>query len=417
MATSHSSGEKALLQNVMFGDVFFCSGQSNMQFTLPSVFNATEEEAKANSYPHIRVMTVGQKTASPVPLTELKTIEQNWSVAYNTTIGGGNWTYFSAVCWLFGRDVYDSMLGAVPIGLVSTNWGGTPVQDWSSTDALNKCQQTVGDTQIEQIGLGNSQLYNAMIAPFLPMRAVGAIWYQGESNVGSGPQKGGEYYACQFPAMIADWRKKFMLENMYFGFVQLAPWMASGGTLVAELRTGQMAALELPMVGMASAVDLGDLHSPFGSVHPRNKQTVGARLTATARALLYKQNLVYQGPIFESAHVQDMHIHEMFDDFADVSVVVNFEPSTLGSGLVMKEASCPEGLDYKHCAGFELQTSDQMWHNATGTVQGSTLVVSMPMEEMGTATVSGVRYGYGDWPIITIYNVEGFPAIPFTYSF
>jgi sialate O-acetylesterase len=76
MATSHSSGEKALLQNVMFGDVFFCSGQSNMQFTLPSVFNATEEEAKANSYPHIRVMTVGQKTASPVPLTELKTIEQ-----------------------------------------------------------------------------------------------------------------------------------------------------------------------------------------------------------------------------------------------------------------------------------------------------------------------------------------------------
>jgi sialate O-acetylesterase len=92
--------------------------------------------------------------------------------------------------------------------------------------------------------------------------------------------------------MIADWRKKFMLENMYFGFVQLAPWMASGGTLVAELRTGQMAALELPMVGMASAVDLGDLHSPFGSVHPRNKQTVGARLTATARALLYKQNLV-----------------------------------------------------------------------------------------------------------------------------
>lgn len=161
-----------------------------MQFTVAQLINATAEIALAANYPQIRIMTVGQGTASATPLPELATIAQNWSVASPSTVGAGNWSEFSAVCWLFGRDLQDSLkqlTGAVvPIGLVSTNWGGTPVQYWSSPDALAKCNQSlapaVGDSMFGNVGLANSQLYNAMINPFLKMRTLGAIWYQGASG-------------------------------------------------------------------------------------------------------------------------------------------------------------------------------------------------------------------------------------------
>eukprot|EP00118_Oscarella_pearsei_P024898 m.307063 g.307063 ORF g.307063 m.307063 type:complete len:497 (+) comp41859_c0_seq1:921-2411(+) len=401
------AGGKAMLNNVLFGDVFLCGGQSNMQFTVPSAFNASMEIAAANRYENIRVMTVGQGTQSPTPLSELGSIAQNWSLASNASIGHGNWSYFSAACWFFGRDLYDAN-GDVPVGLISNNWGGTPVQSWSGPDALAKCNQTAGILEEKEIIPGtetlvgaNSNLWNAMIVPYLPMRLIGAVWYQGEANVGTGPQHGEAYYGCQFTSMIQDWRDKFNLENMFFGFVQLAPWKAGGNTLVAELRTGQEAALKLPMVGMATAADHGDLASPFGTVHPRDKQPVGLRLSAAARAILYGEKLVYQGPMISSTHVNGNQ------------VVVEFEPSTLGSGLQMKPASCPEGLPEQYCMGFELQTSDMHWHAAKGTIQGNTVVVSM---ESGNpaASLAAVRYGYADWPICTIYNVEGYPAIPFS---
>ncbi|XP_065829152.1 sialate O-acetylesterase-like [Oscarella lobularis] len=413
VAESKNGGDKAMLENVLFGDVFLCGGQSNMQFTVDSAFNASMEIAAANKYSDIRVMTVGEGTQSATPLSELGSIAQNWSVASEAAIGHGNWSYFSAVCWFFGRDLYDTY--HIPIGLISDNWGGTPVQSWSGPDALAKCNQTLREaTEIvevpgAEISLGrNSNLWNAMIVPFLNMRLIGAIWYQGEANVGMGPQHGETYYACQFSAMIQDWREKFNLENMYFGFVQLAPWKSSGSTLVAELRTGQEAALKLPIVGMATAVDHGDLTSPFGSVHPRAKQPVGLRLSATARALLYKEKLVYQGPMISNAHANGNQ------------VVVNFDPSTLGSGLEMKPAACPQGLPPQYCMEFELQTSDQKWHAAQGTIQGNTVVVSMSENVtcVASAAVSviTVRYGYADWPLCTIFNKEGYPAIPFSYS-
>ncbi|XP_062522422.1 sialate O-acetylesterase-like [Corticium candelabrum] len=415
LAMSTITGDQALLRNVMFGDVFFCSGQSNMEFTLGSGFNASEEIARANLYPNIRLMTVGQRTASPTPLTELQTIEQEWSIASNESVGGEDWTYFSAVCWLFGRDIHDYLKGAVPIGLISTNWHGTPVQDWCSSDALAKCNQTkCKHATCNGVGAdeGNSALYNSMIAPFLPMRALGAIWYQGEENVGTGPQFGEDYYACQFPAMIEDWRDKFDLKDMYFGFVQLAAYKENGGTPVAALRSGQLAALELPMVGMASAVDLGDLYSPLGSIHPRNKQTVARRLAATAKALIYKEILVHQGPMFAGAFAANSS--KISGSIDETSVLISFDPDTLGSGLIMKKVCCPEDLDYKYCSGFQLQTADQSWHNAMAMVYGDTVVVSSAMVE--DQRVLGVRYGYGDWPVMTIFNKEGFPAIPFTYT-
>lgn len=207
---SSSDGGAATLDDVLFGDVHLCGGQSNMQFTLLSnagVPNATAEIAAANAYPAIRVFTVGQGTTSTTPLAQLGSIEQGWALAANTSIGLGGWTAFSAVCWFTYRDIFNALGGTVPQGLVSNNWGGTPyvaaaaallpcasthththihaftpqpathvldavcsIQHWSSPAALAQCDGGVDST-----------LWNAMINPYVvgPFSFRTAIWYQG----------------------------------------------------------------------------------------------------------------------------------------------------------------------------------------------------------------------------------------------
>jgi len=137
-----------------------------------------------------------------------------------------------------------------------------------------------------------SQLWNAMIHPFIKMRFLGATWYQGEANAGNPTS-----YACRFPAMIADWRKKFMLPDLSFFFVQLAAYRAD----YSLIRNAQMAALKLPKVGYAVAIDIGDPTSPFGDIHPRRKQEVGRRLALSCLNIQYGMKNVHTGPIAMSA--------------------------------------------------------------------------------------------------------------------
>ena len=172
-----STGEGASLTDVLFGDVYLCGGQSNMQFALLATENATEEIQIANAYPHIRLFTVGQGTNTPgAQMRDLQTIEQNWSVAANSTIaGGGGFGYFSSVCWFFGRRLSnylkESTGATIPLGLVSNNWGGTTVEQWSPDSAYAVCNRTQG----------NNGLYNAMIVPYTvgPFTIKGFTWYQG----------------------------------------------------------------------------------------------------------------------------------------------------------------------------------------------------------------------------------------------
>ena len=125
---------------------------------MPAITNASEEAALADKYPHIRLFTVGQKTSSKTPIDDLQTIEQPWAVANSTSVaGGGGFGYFSAVCWIFGREVHDALGGDVPVGLISNNWGGTPVESWSTPATLAACNVTTVD----------STLYNAMIHPYV----------------------------------------------------------------------------------------------------------------------------------------------------------------------------------------------------------------------------------------------------------
>ncbi|XP_050390045.1 sialate O-acetylesterase-like [Patella vulgata] len=135
----NSHGDSITINDVLFGDVWVCSGQSNMQFTVAGAFNATAEIADAASFPNIRVFTVAMETAT-VPQYDFISVEEPWSVASPASVGHGNWTYFSAVCWLYGKYLYQKL--NYPIGLVASDWGGTPIETWSSTDALEKCGLT-----------------------------------------------------------------------------------------------------------------------------------------------------------------------------------------------------------------------------------------------------------------------------------
>jgi len=128
------------IQDVLFGDVWICSGQSNMQMTVSVIFNASEEIANAGNYPKIRLFTVNFIEASS-PVEELPGILQNWSVASPQTVGGPDWQYMSAVCWLYGRQIHQA-LGGRPIGLIATSWGGTVIEFWMPPKALQECNVT-----------------------------------------------------------------------------------------------------------------------------------------------------------------------------------------------------------------------------------------------------------------------------------
>ena len=171
------------IQDVLFGDVWICSGQSNMQLTVNMIYNGTEEIANAGNFPHIRVFTAALKL-SPSPVEELLGITLNWSVASPHSIGGADWSYMSAVCWLYGRMIHQA-LGGRPIGLIATSWGGTPIEAWMPPKALQDCgvekPTTPSEGQVTVEGPGNrTDLFNAMIHPFTRTVIYGSIWYQGK---------------------------------------------------------------------------------------------------------------------------------------------------------------------------------------------------------------------------------------------
>nr|CAB3266065.1 sialate O-acetylesterase-like [Phallusia mammillata] len=328
-----------LLKNVLFGDVWICSGQSNMQFTVSMMFNVSHELEIASNYPNVRVMTPGQNV-SDTPLHDLLSIEQGWSVASKESIGGQNDKYFSAVCWLYGRHLNDVL--KVPIGLIASDWGGTPVETWSSTEALTRCGLDKKDFNITEhptwtkVPNKNSVLWNAMIHPFLNMTIKGAIWYQGEANAEYHADK----YACTFPAMISDWRWKWYNSHKQtdvlfpFGFVQLATNNVTDDGSFPKIRWHQTADYGfvpnevMRNTFMAVAMDLRDDASPFGAIHPRYKEDVGIRLALSGLRIAYGQQYNSDGPIVRSAvRTNDGHVVVSYPH--DQSLVVtdqkNFE--------------------------------------------------------------------------------------------
>ncbi|XP_008279893.1 sialate O-acetylesterase [Stegastes partitus] len=399
-ATSQSS--TASLTDVLFGDVWLCGGQSNMYFKTSQIFSASEELALSAKYPHVRPF-MAALNMSETELTDLIQVELPWFVPTANVLAE-----FSAVCWLFGRHMYENL--KYPIGLVESCWGGTPIEAWSSSRALQQCglEQTE-DSPKER----NSVLWNAMIHPVLNMTIKGAIWYQGESNADYHQDK----YSCSFPAMIDDWRMAFhhgsggqTALDFPFGFVQLSTYeKLSTDDSFPNIRwhqtadTGFVPNPRMKKTFMAVALDLPDETSPYGTIHPRDKQDVAYRLTLGARAVAYNEKDVpFLGPFPTQILSTQMYVNITYDQAISVT------PSR-----DIFELCCP-GI-WAPCGPKSFWVPAQIMQWGPTTIQLSSLLCQLSGE------VAAVRYAWKDWPCefkgCPVYSDSRIlPAPPFIIS-
>jgi len=392
-----------MLQNILVGEVWLCSGQSNMEWHVRQCANQQEEIANAN-YPQIRLFDVPGHTIHPIPQTKGN---GNWQVCSPATI-----PTFSATGYYFGRRVHKAL--NVPVGLIGSNWGGTRIEPWTTVDGFKSvpelsslADQVASYTPTTKIGAGSpSAIYNSMVHPLTPFALRGAIWYQGESNGNEG-----ESYYQKKHALANGWREAFQNPDLAFYWTQLCSW--DRGNLYKEgvpdkhswankwgpLREAQFKALDIPNSGMAVIIDLADAHNP-GDIHPRNKQDVGWRLAQWALHQTYgKKELIPSGPLLAKKEIEKDKIRLSFD--------------YTGRGLMVgeKKGTDPtKPLPNGKLAEFEIAGADKQWFPADAQIDGHQVVVSSPQVKEPIA----VRYAFYICPIrANLYNQEGLPASPF----
>lgn len=362
------------LRNILVGEVWVCSGQSNMQWPVKQSANSDETIASCKD-PMLRLFTVG-RAGSTSPVTD---VNSSWKECAPDVVPD-----FTAVGYFFGRDLRRAL--NVPVGLINTSYGGTRVQAWTSARYVLNTSQLRREARKMPDWAKNpnrpSVLYNAMIAPLIPYAIRGAIWYQGESNAG-------EAYAYRtlFPTMITNWREDWGQGDFPFLFVQLAPYRdpapEPGDSTWAELREAQLLTTRTcPNTAMAVITDYGDPKD----IHPKQKEPVGARLALAARALAYGQKVVYSGPVYKSRKIKGD------------SIVVYFDH--VGSGLMTKGDKL---------TGFAIAGGDRKFVSADAEIVGDKVVVRSAQVPRPVA----VRYGWADCPIVNLFNKEGLPATPF----
>ncbi len=368
------------LKDVLVGEVWLCSGQSNMEWTVLRSANP-EEEIAAADHPMIRHIKVGR---APMATPQDDAPAGGWQVCSPETAGN-----FTAVGYYFARYLNGEL--DVPIGLIGSNWGGTRIEPWTPpvgfqsvpalqeiADDLENLPATKADGQVNR--QSPLALYNGMIHPLVPFVIRGAIWYQGESNNGEGM-----LYHEKKKALIHGWRSVWDDPDMPFYYVQLAPFRYKvdperlPGIWEAQLKT-----LDVPHTGMAVTVDIGDVTD----IHPLNKQDVGKRLALWALAKTYGQSgLVYSGPLYRSIEIEGDR------------AVISFDH--VGGGLVSRD-----GQPLSH---FQVAGEDGRFVEAQAEIVGPTVVVSAESVPQPVA----VRFGWHQEAEPNLSNREGLPASPF----
>ena len=425
------------VNNLLVGEVWVCSGQSNMAFKFRATHNAKEEGPKA-IFPKIRMFTVPGRT-SAYPLTEAK---GSWIECSPQTVGD-----FSAVGYFFARDIYQKL--GVPVGMIHTSWGGTPAQAWTSLEGFGTDPELKGYVDVTQQKLANydalvaaypakmekfnaqtkewnetvgkayqktlkswndavaqakqtgqslppkpaptspqpkaparpeggqndpTTLFNGMVAPILPYGIKGTIWYQGEANASRSKQ-----YRTLFPALIADWRARWKQGDFPFFFVQIAPYNGKP----PEIREAQLLTLaKSKNTAMAVTTDVGNA----SDIHPTQKEPVGQRLALAARALTYGEKIEYSGPLYDSMLAKDGKIAISF--------------THTGGGLLAKDGELK---------GFTIAGEDKKFVPAKAEIKGNQIIVSAE----GITKPTAARYGWANVPDVNLFNKEGLPASPF----
>jgi sialate O-acetylesterase len=408
-----------ILKNVMVGEVWICSGQSNMEFTLQKSDGGEEEISKAD-FPLIRIFIVKHKVAE----TPLQFCDGEWQICSPKTI-----SQFSGVAYFFGKNLLKEL--NVPIGLIQTTWGGSPAEAWMSKEALiteavfkpiltrwdkkmqeypllleefNRNEQKLIDAwkvdSADAVNKGMAPprrpskpdgpgtrnqpagLFNGMIFPLAPFSFQGVIWYQGEANASRANQ-----YRKLFPALIKNWRALWSEGDFPFFFVQLPnlnrePEPSKSGW--AELREAQLMTLTLPNTSMAVTIDIGDPTN----LHPTNKSDVGFRLSLIALSKVYnKEEISFSGPIYNSSRKEGNKFLIKFNHVAD--------------GLSSKDG---EAL-----RGFKIAGENKIFVDASVEIKGDVLIV---WNDNVVDPIS-VRYAWADNPKCNLINSANLPASPF----
>jgi sialate O-acetylesterase len=427
LATSSESADLVIagkntvtVHDVVVGEVWLCSGQSNMEWPVARAMNAEAEIAAAN-FPLLRHVRI-EHVVAEAPADRVAT--SGWQAATPQTVGG-----FTAVGYFFAREIHQKL--GVPIGLVHSSWGGTPIESWLSPAALasdpafavanERWRQTLAEFPARNAayeqqlaewnaaaaaanakgpaeaaafakqkprpraprGAGDSWtptgLFNGMIAPLVPYALRGALWYQGESNAEHAP----EYHAL-FAAMIRAWRGHFGQGEIPFYWVSLAAYAPADPTnrTYAFLREAQTKTLALPNTGQALAIDLGDPKN----IHPTNKQEVGRRLALLAKNRDYGIVGDDTGPTFAGATREGTTMRVRF--------------SHAGGGLIARE---------KPVQALELAGADRVFYPADGRIERDTLIVTSPKVREPVA----VRYAFTNAPEANLFSGAGLPAVPF----
>ncbi len=359
------------LKDVYVGEVWICSGQSNAEWTV-NISASPDVERELAKHPKIRMIKVGHNPAEK-PVDD---INGQWQVCTPDTASN-----FSAIGYFFARHLQAEL--DVPVGIISTNWGGTICEAWTSNEKLKTDPDFAPILQrSEKFQAGNpnqaSVLFNGMINPIVPYGIRGAIWYQGESNVGRAVQ-----YRKLFPAMIIDWRERFGQGDFPFLFVQLAPYRY-GNNLLPEQWESQLKTLSLKNTGMCVTTDIATV----GDIHPPNKQDVGRRLALWALANTYeKASLPFSGPLYDSMAVEGNKVRIKFKHSAGLHARGNM-------GQVTQVTIAGE---------------DQKFVAAKAKVDGETVVV----ESEQIAKPVAVRFGWNELAEPNLFNGARLPASPF----
>lgn len=427
------SGSSAVVfEDVLIGEVWLASGQSNMEMGIGASRDGKKEIVAAN-YPAIRLLLVANRW-SPEPQTDLAVgkpgeprPENTWKVCSPQTVAEGGWSGFSAAAYYFGRELHQKL--RVPVGLIDATWGGTRIEPWTppegfaSVPALKaefelvqlgdprtarhqaRLAQTLTETEqwlaaarlaLEQQQLvppmptypvellpphevqSATALYNGMIHPLQPFPLRGAIWYQGESNSGEGRR-----YTERMKALIAGWRQVWADGELAFYFAQIAPYDYSGnGERIAEFWEAQTEAQAIPNTGMAVLSDIGNLKD----IHPANKQEVGRRLAAWALAKTYGQSdVIYRGPTFRALGIEGDKLRVMFDHIA--------------GGLASR--------DGKPLTWFEIIDADEGgFVKADARIDGASVTLSAPKLKHPVA----MRFAWSMLAEPNLMNAAGLPA-------
>jgi sialate O-acetylesterase len=363
-------GNSITLTNILVGEVWVCSGQSNMEYNyywgLPDIQQELPHAANAN----IRFFNIPRTTA----LYPQEDCRAQWTVCDSNTIKS-----FSGVGYFFGKRLNQAL--DVPVGLINASWGGTPAEVWMQEQAVNS------DSLLKQ---GAAKLsptpwwpvspglcFNGMIAPVTPYAIAGAIWYQGEGNT-TAP----EYYERLFPAMIRNWRQQWNKEIPFY-YVQIAPYTYGNKPVGALIQEAQLKTLSLPNTGMAV---ISDLVTDTSDIHPKNKRDVGLRLANLALENTYRKKFPATSPVYKKIEVKKD------------KVVIAF--NHVYTGLVVKGKAVTPLL---------IAGDDQIFYPAESKVEGDRLTAWSKKVKNPVA----VRYAFGNTAIGNLFSREGLPVSPF----